>query len=172
MKKGFFSNSVVKSLPANVGAVGDASLISGPGGSPGGRHGNPLSTLAWRIPWTEEPGGLQSMGLQTQSDTTERTHTCNSRYDFFYTFSFTKHTKFFNVTSHWNLYCKKTKGPRGQVCCLGPHRLSVVESALNPAQGTQRHQLFLPPRLLSPGGPPLLKLSFILRVISHPACSR
>ena len=20
--------------------------------------------LAWRIPWTEEPGGLQSMGLQ------------------------------------------------------------------------------------------------------------
>ena len=21
------------------------------------------STLAWRIPWTEEPGGLQSMGL-------------------------------------------------------------------------------------------------------------
>ena len=21
--------------------------------------------LAWRIPWTEEPGGLQSMGLQT-----------------------------------------------------------------------------------------------------------
>jgi len=29
------------------------------------------STLAWRIPWTEEPGGLQSMGLQA-SDTTER----------------------------------------------------------------------------------------------------
>ena len=22
------------------------------------------STIAWRIPWTEEPGGLQSMGLQ------------------------------------------------------------------------------------------------------------
>ena len=22
------------------------------------------STLAWRIPWTEEPGGLQSLGLQ------------------------------------------------------------------------------------------------------------
>mgnify|MGYP007134204067 CR=1 FL=1 len=29
------------------------------------------SILAWRIPWTEEPGGLQSMGLQ-ESDTTER----------------------------------------------------------------------------------------------------
>ena len=22
------------------------------------------STLAWKIPWTEEPGGLQTMGLQ------------------------------------------------------------------------------------------------------------
>ena len=22
------------------------------------------SSIAWRIPWTEEPGGLQSMGLQ------------------------------------------------------------------------------------------------------------
>ena len=33
------------------------------------------STLARRIPWTEEPGGLQSMGLQ-ESDTTEQlTHT-------------------------------------------------------------------------------------------------
>ena len=25
----------------------------------------PSSILAWRIPWTEEPGGLQSMGSQT-----------------------------------------------------------------------------------------------------------
>ena len=29
------------------------------------------SILAWRIPWTEEPGGLQSMG-HTELDTTER----------------------------------------------------------------------------------------------------
>jgi len=28
------------------------------------------SILAWRIPWTEEPGGLQSM--ESQRDTTER----------------------------------------------------------------------------------------------------
>ena len=27
-------------------------------------NGNPLSTLAWKITWTEEPGRLQSMGLQ------------------------------------------------------------------------------------------------------------
>ena len=25
------------------------------------------SILAWRIPWTEEPGGLESMGLQSQT---------------------------------------------------------------------------------------------------------
>ena len=25
------------------------------------------STLAWRIPWMEEPGGLQSMGLLSQT---------------------------------------------------------------------------------------------------------
>ena len=30
------------------------------------------STLAWEIPWTEDPGGLQSMG--SQSDTTGRLH--------------------------------------------------------------------------------------------------
>ena len=29
------------------------------------------STLAWKIPWTEEPGGLQSMG-SIEADTTER----------------------------------------------------------------------------------------------------
>ena len=29
------------------------------------------STLAWKIPWTEEPGRLQSMGRK-ESDTTER----------------------------------------------------------------------------------------------------
>ena len=25
-----------------------------------------FSVLAWKIPWIEEPGGLQSMGLQSQ----------------------------------------------------------------------------------------------------------
>ena len=41
-------------------------------GDPGSIHGSGLekgmathsSILAWRIPWTEEPGGLQSMGSQ------------------------------------------------------------------------------------------------------------
>ena len=34
------------------------------GRSPGEGNGNLLSILAWEVPWTEEPGGLQSMGWQ------------------------------------------------------------------------------------------------------------
>ena len=34
------------------------------------------SILAWRIPWTEEPGGLQSVGLQrVKRDGSDFTHT-------------------------------------------------------------------------------------------------
>ena len=44
--------------------VGDPGLIPGSGRSPGGGNGNHSSILAWKIPWTEEPGRLQSMGSQ------------------------------------------------------------------------------------------------------------
>ena len=56
---------VVKNPPASAGDVRDVGLIPGLGRSPGGGHGNPDSSiLAWRIPWTEEPGGLHSTGSQ------------------------------------------------------------------------------------------------------------
>ena len=43
--------------------AGDAGLISGLGRSPShGEKATHPSILAWEIPWTEEPGGLQSMG--------------------------------------------------------------------------------------------------------------
>ena len=54
---------MVKNLPENAGDLRDVSLIPGSGRSPGGGHGN-LLILAWRIPWTEEPGELQSIGSQ------------------------------------------------------------------------------------------------------------
>ena len=44
--------------------MGDPGSIPWWGRSPGERNGYPSSILAWRIPWTEEPGGLQSMGSQ------------------------------------------------------------------------------------------------------------
>ena len=35
------------------------------------------STLAWKIPWVEEPGGLQSMGLQRVRHDFTLTFTCH-----------------------------------------------------------------------------------------------
>ena len=55
---------VVKNLLANVGDLRDVGLIPGLGRSPGGEHSTHSSILAWRIPWTEEPGGLQSIASQ------------------------------------------------------------------------------------------------------------
>ena len=54
---------VVKSLTANAEDIRDMGSNSGQGSSPGGWQGNSLSTLAWRIPRTEEPGRLQSIAL-------------------------------------------------------------------------------------------------------------
>ena len=33
------------------------------------------NSLPWRIPWREEPGGLQSMGSQSQTQLSKHTHT-------------------------------------------------------------------------------------------------
>ena len=36
-----------------------------------------FSIIAWKIPWTEEPGGLQSMGSQSRTQvSTAHTYTC------------------------------------------------------------------------------------------------
>ena len=58
---GFPGGSVVKNLPANAGDVGS---IPGSGRSLEKEMATHSSILAWRIPWTEESGGLQSMGSQ------------------------------------------------------------------------------------------------------------
>ena len=55
---------VVRNLPASVGDAGDLGLALRLGRSPRGRHGNYFSILAWRIPGTEQPGGIQFIGLQ------------------------------------------------------------------------------------------------------------
>ena len=57
---------MVKNSPVNAG---DTDSIPGSGRFPGEGHGNPLQYSAWEIQWTQEPGGLQSMGLQ-ESHTT------------------------------------------------------------------------------------------------------
>ena len=55
---------VVKNPPANAGDIRDTSSISGSGRSLEEGMATHSSILAWRIPWTEEPGGLQSIGSQ------------------------------------------------------------------------------------------------------------
>ena len=52
---------MVKSLPADAG---DADPSPGSGKSPGEGHATHSGILAWKIPWTEDPGGLQIMGSQ------------------------------------------------------------------------------------------------------------
>ena len=51
---------MVKNLPANAGDTGLSGLIPGWGRSPEEEMATHCSMPAWRIPWTEEPGGLQS----------------------------------------------------------------------------------------------------------------
>ena len=53
---------MVKNLPANARDAGGAGSIPGLGRSPGEGKAAHSSILAWRVPWAEEPGGLQSMG--------------------------------------------------------------------------------------------------------------
>ena len=55
---------VIKSLLANAGDIRDMGLISGLGRFPGRGNGNTLQYSCLENPWTEEPGGLQSMGPQ------------------------------------------------------------------------------------------------------------
>ena len=51
-------------LPDNAGAPGDTGLISGLERSLEEGMATHSSILTWRIPWTEEPGGLQSIELK------------------------------------------------------------------------------------------------------------
>ena len=52
---------MVKNLPSNSGDVKDVSLIPELGRFAGEWHGNPLRYSDLSIPWTEEPGRLQSI---------------------------------------------------------------------------------------------------------------
>ena len=58
---GFPGSSVVKRAPANAGDLGSIPGREDPLEKEMAVHS---SSLAWESPWTEEPGGLQSMGSQ------------------------------------------------------------------------------------------------------------
>ena len=54
---------MVKNLPANAGGIRDTGLTPGSGRFPGGGNSNSLQYSCLQIPWTEEHGGLQSIGV-------------------------------------------------------------------------------------------------------------
>ena len=64
----FPGGTVVKNLPTRAGDARHVGSVPELGRSPGVENGNHSSILAWEIPWTEESGGLQSMGLQRVGD--------------------------------------------------------------------------------------------------------
>ena len=55
---------MVKNLLANAGDIGDEGLIPRSGRSLEEEIAIHSSILTWKMLWTEEPGGLQSMGLE------------------------------------------------------------------------------------------------------------
>ena len=59
---GFPGGSVAEESACRAADTGDMGLTPGLGRSPGGGHGNPLQHPCLENPWTEEPGGLQSVG--------------------------------------------------------------------------------------------------------------
>ena len=54
--------AVVKNLSTNAGGTRDVGSLGQE--VPLEEQMASHSSIAWRIPWTEEPGGLQSMGSQ------------------------------------------------------------------------------------------------------------
>ena len=64
-KRASLVTQMVRNLHVNAG---DPSSILESGRSPGEGNGNHSIILAWKIPWTEEPGGLH--GVTKESDTT------------------------------------------------------------------------------------------------------
>ena len=56
--------SGLKYPSAIAGDIRDVGSIPGRGRFPEEEHGNPFTILAWRIPWTDDPSGLQSIGSQ------------------------------------------------------------------------------------------------------------
>ena len=65
---------MVKNLLANAGYTKDADLIPRWGRSLDKEMATHYSILAWKIPWMEDPGGLQFLGLQKVGRNQAHTH--------------------------------------------------------------------------------------------------
>ena len=71
------------------------------------------STLAWKIPWTEEPGGLQSMRSQSRTRLSDFTFTFHSR-------SLEKEMATYSSVLAWRI---PGTGEPGGLPSMGSHRV-------------------------------------------------
>ena len=71
------------------------------------------STLAWKIPWMEEPGGLQSMGSQSQTRLSD------------FTFTFHFHALEKELATHSSVFVWRIPGTGepGGLPSIGSHRV-------------------------------------------------
>ena len=88
-----------KETDCNTGDTGDAGLTSRSGRSPGEGNGSHSTIVAWKIPWTESPGRLQSMGSQRVGHgwATEHMSACMSTYRIY--------THIYNMYTHAYVSC-------------------------------------------------------------------
>ena len=120
---GFPDSSVGKESLCNAG---DTSLIPESGRSPGEGIGHSLqcfwasqavaphsSTLAWKIPWTEEPGRLQSMGSLSRTRLSD------------FTFTFHCHALEKEMATHSSVLAWRIPGTGkpGGLPSMGSHRI-------------------------------------------------
>ena len=92
----FPGGSVVREFACSAG---DEGSIPGSGRSPGGGQSTHFNILVWRIPWSEEPGDLQSMGSQSIGHAWSdwaHTHTCT-----YVTVSESQHPHQHHGDRHW-----------------------------------------------------------------------
>ena len=73
-----------------------------------------FSTLAWKFPWTDEPGGLQSMGSLSQTQLSD------------FTFTFHFHTLEKEMATHSSVLAWRIPGmgEPGGLLSMGSHRVA------------------------------------------------
>ena len=112
------------------------------------------STLAWRIPWMEEPGRLQSMGLQSQTWLND------------FTFTFHFHALEKEMATHSSVLAWRMPGTEepGGLPSMGSHRVGHDWSDLAAAAAAGTSLVVQGLRLHAPnvGGPGLI-LSLLTR---------
>ena len=81
MEEDFPGGLVIKNQPANAGVIRDTGSIPGSKDSLEEGMATHSSILSQRIPWTEEPDGLQSKGSQKTGHNRATTYTHTKGYE-------------------------------------------------------------------------------------------